>query len=173
MANNYQFIKSESGLSVSTLSLTDCFSDNYLMYQLIINKLDVSTTDYLHIRFIDSGGVISTNNYSYGRLNMLSSSATGGQERQSSVSYLRLGYVGTGSEVAGGFVHNIANPYISNSNTFMFGENSSNQTGNFLYGGKMVGMYDVASQITGVQLFMASATMNGIKATMFGIKWVH
>lgn len=170
MAKNYRFIKSESGLSVSTLSLTDCFSNNYSMYQLIINKLDVSVTDYLHIRFIDSGGVISTNNYNFGRLNMLSNNATGGLDRSSSTSYIRLGYVGTGSDMAGGWVTNIANPYISNSNTFMFGENSSNQTSGILYGGKMVGMYDIASQITGVQLFMPTATMNGIKATMFGIK---
>ena len=170
MAKNYRFIKSESGLSVSTLSLTDCFSNNYSMYQLIINKLDVTASDYFYFRFIDSGGVISTNNYSFGRLNMLSNNATGGQDRSSSTSYIRLGYVGTGSDMAGGWVTNIANPYISNSNTFMFGENSSNQTSGLLYGGKMVGMYDVASQITGIQFFMGTASFNEIKVSMFGIK---
>lgn len=170
MAGSLEFIKSETGTSVSTLSLTDCFSDNYSMYQLIINKLDVSVTDYFYFRFIDSGGVISTNNYNFGRLNMLSNNATGGQDRLSSTSYIRLGYVGTGSDMAGGWVTNIANPYLSNSNTYVFGENSSNQTSGLLFGGKMVGMYDVASQITGVQLFMSTATMYGIKATMFGIK---
>ena len=84
MAGSLEFIKSASGTSVSTLSLTDCFSNNYSMYQLIINKLDVSATSYFRIRFIDSGGVISTNNYNFGRLNMLSNSASGGQERLSS-----------------------------------------------------------------------------------------
>ena len=170
MAGSLEFIKSASGTSVSTLSLTDCFSNNYSMYQLIINKLDVSATSYFRIRFIDSGGVISTNNYNFGRLNMLSNSASGGQERLSSTSYITLGYVGTGSDMAGGWVTNIANPYISNSNTFMFGENSSNQTSGILFGGKMVGMYDVASQITGMQFFMNVGSFNGIKVSMFGIK---
>lgn len=170
MAGNYQFIKSVSGAGVSTLSITDCFSDKYSMYQFIINKLDVSALDFFYFRFIDSSGVISTNNYNYGRLNMLSNNATGGQPRAVSTSSVMLGYVGTGSSMAGGWITNIANPYISNSNTYVFGENSSNQTSGLLYGGKMVGMYDVASQITGIQFFMGTASFNGIKATMFGIK---
>ena len=38
MATNLQFIKSVSGTSVNTLSVTDCFSADYDVYYVSVNK---------------------------------------------------------------------------------------------------------------------------------------
>jgi len=40
MATNLEFIKSETGTSVTSLSVTDCFSADYDVYQVLISKLN-------------------------------------------------------------------------------------------------------------------------------------
>ena len=56
MSTNLQFIKSVSGSSISSLSLTNCFSSNYDVYQLQVNYNNGSGNNNLSIRLLDSGG---------------------------------------------------------------------------------------------------------------------
>ena len=76
MAGSLEFIKSESGTSVSTLSITDCFSADYDVYKIVGHTAEYLPTDAtdvidLRIQFIDSGGsVISGSEYDTARLTM-------------------------------------------------------------------------------------------------------
>ena len=57
MATNLEFIKSVSGTSVSSLSVTDCFSADYDVYFISTSKIDTSSAGYVRPRFINSSGI--------------------------------------------------------------------------------------------------------------------
>ena len=51
MATNFEFIKSASGSSVSSLSLTNCFSEVYDVYKItfdITNSSESSAIDFFY-----------------------------------------------------------------------------------------------------------------------------
>ena len=73
MAGSLEFIKSASGTSVSSLSVTDCFSADYDVYAIASTSQEQTGTAtlYSYMRFINSGGVVSTSNYDYASLRLL------------------------------------------------------------------------------------------------------
>ena len=76
MAGSLEFIKSASGTSVSTIDVTNCFSNTYDVYAFSIAKIVSTGSGYINLRFLDSGGtVITTSNYDYANLIMLSYSS--------------------------------------------------------------------------------------------------
>ena len=61
MATNLQFIKSASGSGVTSLSVTDCFTSDYNIYQIHTDYSSTTSTPFfLNMRLIDSGGNIIT-----------------------------------------------------------------------------------------------------------------
>ena len=63
MATNLQFIKSASGSSVSSLSITDCFSDQYDVYNVNLVMEGSSTNKDIRLQYIYSGGTDTSANY--------------------------------------------------------------------------------------------------------------
>ena len=73
MATNLEFIK-ETITTVdrqTSVSLTDCFSDQYDVYAIIVNAQTYNATaEQLDVRLIDSSGsVISDSEYDYAFFN--------------------------------------------------------------------------------------------------------
>tara|TARA_R100000734_G_C3218270_1_gene30792 strand:- start:28 stop:537 length:510 start_codon:yes stop_codon:yes gene_type:complete len=169
MATNLQFIKSASGTSVSSLSVTDCFSATYDVYKITISKLNSSAVAYGFLRFIDSGGVDSTSNYDSAGLDLVS--YTGFFESKlvnSDKGY--IGYTaGTGTADMGGFVIYVFNPDNSSSYTFYTAQSSIKASGGG-FGGKYIGVHKVAEQISGINFLPASGTWDNITINVYGVK---
>ena len=172
MATNLEFIKSASGSSVSSLSVTDCFSDEYDLYKISISKLDQSAQNYLTARFIDSGGsVISNAEYDRASLIMeanvtfTENRATGQTSFNSSISFQ-----GTGADDGVGITMYVFNPNDSSSFTFIKSQSSSYY--NHGIGTKMIGVHKVAEQITGMNFFVmgTSSTLDNIIVNVYGVR---
>jgi len=169
---NLEFIKSVSGTSVSSLSVTDCFSAKYDVYQVLIAKLDSTATAYGYLRFIDSGGsVISDLEYDYAQLDLTSYSTPFAQNRSTTAQNKGLlGFAGgTGTADMGGFLITVYNPNDSSSYTFYNGQ-SSIKASSGLAGSKYIGVHKVAEQITGINILPASGSWDNITVNVYGVK---
>lgn len=170
MATNLQFIKSASGSGVSSLSVTDCFSANYDVYE-VIATFDKSTTlsNWSSLRFINSGGVVSTSSYDYASLTLLSYASYPEEKATSSTGISRVNFLHT-SLVGGDTKFTIYNPFDSSSYTSTNFQNVSSTSTN-MFGGKVIGVYKVAEQITGLNIVGDSAyTFDNIKVSIYGVK---
>ena len=59
MAGSLELIKSVTGTSVSSLSITNCFNEDYDVYAIIQGKSDMAAdAGFYRYRLIDSGGSI-------------------------------------------------------------------------------------------------------------------
>ena len=164
---NLEFIKSASGTSVSSLSVTDCFSASYDVYYVSVTDLNPDATNYQYARFIDSGGVDSTTNYDSASL-ALRNWTTFAELRsvnQTSIQY--ISYRGTDTNGTGIGMY-VFNPY-SSSYTFTTAQ-SSTQLGAGTFGVKHISVHKVAEEITGINFFPASGTYNNISINVYGVK---
>ena len=172
MATNLQFIKSASGSSVSSLSVTDCFNANYDVYKISISKIDKSVIGQTRFRFIDSGGsVISDSEYDCAFLYLLSY-ASFTETRNTNGTYLDLSYSSTALADGVGITSYIFNPYNSSSYTFSTAQSSGlyDVGGGGLVGIKQIGVHKVAEQITGINLIPNSGNFDNITVNVYGVK---
>ena len=172
MAGSLEFIKSASGTSVSSLSVTDCFSDNYDVYYISIVKAKAPTSDtQLQMRLINSGGVISTSNYDEATLQMRSDTSFVQKRNTNTTRIAETLELDASLDIGTGFGMYVFNPYDSSSYTFTKHQSSSFSQSPNLYGFKGIGVYKVAEQITGIH-FLAGATQNLTELTInvYGVK---
>ncbi len=170
MATNLEFITSASGTSVSSLSVTDCFSAYYDVYQVLIAKLDSTSTAYGYLRFIDSGGsVISASEYDFAQMD-LTAYASFVENKITAYDKGLLGFVGgTGTADMGGFLTTVYNPNDSSSYTFYNGQ-SSMKGASGLAGAKYIGVHKSAEQITGINILPSTGSWDNITVNVYGVK---
>ena len=170
MATNLEFIKSVSGSSVSSLSVTDCFSAKYDVYAFFIVKQETSANVDTHLRFIDSGGsVITASEYDTAQLSLISYAAFA-EGRATSAD--RIYNVQKGEAVSaenGGSIHYIFNPYDSSSYTFHQTSGAGAVLSSGLIGNKGIGVHKSAEQITGFNLFPNSGTYDTLEVKVYGL----
>jgi len=172
MATNLEFIKSATSTSAtSSLQVTDCFSDKYDVYKVILELGSVTSEASIGTRLIDSGGVDSTANYDVAILQMkstssFSESSTTGNTRWDSVLY-------TEGTVGGFHIMYVFNPYDSSSYTFCEFQKNSHylaSSTSTMYGGKGIGVHKVAEQITGISAYQASTRLENATLAVYGVK---
>ena len=174
MATNLQFIKSVSGTSVTSLSVTDCFSANYDVYYLSITKIDQSSTGtFVYHRLLDSSNVaISDSSYDQAIL-ILESNGAFGQWRTTNQSS-GFGIAGYGMrDIEDGMGNGayIFNPYNSSSYTFFTAQSSFIlNAGTTMEGYKTISVLKSAEQCNGIQLNAGVGDFTNIKATIYGVK---
>ena len=169
MATNLQFIKSASGTSVTSLEITNCFTDKYDVYAFAITKVDATSDGNMDLRFIDSGGsVISDAEYDYANLQLLSYSSFSEGRGTGSTNINDIMRRDTDTEKNGGGFHYIFNPNDSSSYTFYQGQSGGAVASSGLIGTKAIGVHKVAEQITGFQLY--GATFDTLEVVVYGVK---
>ena len=172
MATNLQFIKSvSSSASVTSVDITNCFSDKYDVYMLSFADIDIDGAgdENIDIRLLDSvGTAISASEYDYAGL-VLRYSTTFSEVRATSASQFLYGagYVSASDVGAGGLIAYIYNPYDSSSYTFLQHQqaNSANHSGQ-----KYIGVHKSAEQISGIQIRVDSGTIERLSASIYGVK---
>lgn len=176
MATNLEFIKEfNSTASMSSASLTDCFNEEFDVYEIYIRHLSTNTsTSYLHTRFIDStGNTISDAEYDYAGIDMhCDQSFT--ERKNTGQTFMEIHFVGgVNYQQMGGLALTVFNPYNSSSYTFIKSQGSVQDSlnGNQLMGGKHIGVHKVAEQITGITFSLGSGTLDeGMKFSVYGVK---
>jgi hypothetical protein len=160
MATNLQFIKSASGTSVSSLSVTDCFSAEYDVYYISITKIDQSATGTgIVYRFLDSSNTAITSS-SYDQATLVMKSNTTFSESRGTNGTYGFGAVGYGirdAEDGVGASIYVYNPYDSSSYSFVSAQNSFIVlAGTTLEGYKNIGVLKSAQQCNGIQFYSKS-----------------
>ena len=170
MAGSLEFIKSASGSGVSSLSVTDCFSDKYDVYYISIVTFEPTSNATGQIRLLDSGGtVISDLEYDHAQL-QVKTYASFSEERNTGVSYLGSTYFSDGGDDKGvGLSLYIFNPYDSSSYTFTKGQSSVMVDGFGITAFKAIGVHKSAEQISGFQIYTAGTSFNAT-VNVYGVK---
>ena len=167
MAGSLEFIKSASGTSVSSLSITDVFSSDYDVYKVVIDNDNGTNSDLLARVINDSGTVISTGSkYDYAVLEMNSSASFSDFKNTSENEFRGIGFQAT---TGNGTVAYFYNPHNSSSYTFSMSQSSSMYTTN-MRGGKSIGVYKNADTITGLQIIKNNSDFSYINISVYGVK---
>jgi hypothetical protein len=172
MATNLQFIKSASGSSVSSLSVTDCFSSEYDVYYINLTNLDQSSSGVqTQVRYLNSSGSqISTTDYNWAQLVMRSSSSFAEGKVTSDTEQEGISYQVTTTSGGIGVSMYVYNPFDSSSFTFSTTQTSFIYSGN-LEGYKAIQVLKSAESVTGISFNNVSPhTYDNIKANVYGVK---
>ena len=173
MAGSLEFIKSASGTSVTSLSITNVFSADYDVYKIIIKDLHSANQVNFNMRFIDSSdSIITATNYDIAQLIMYSH-ASFGEKRQTNVSEIELGYYDCDTSASGiGVVMYIFNPFSSSSYSFITEQNAFFEgLAGALDGGKSIAILKQTASMTGLNFFLdSSASISSLKVDCYGVK---
>jgi len=169
MAGSLEFIKSASGTSVSSLSVTDCFSAKYDVYQITVVESDTSATGWQKINFIDSGGIDTTANYDFASLELRTYTGFGEDRYTNQTNLPLVWYQDENPTDFGGYTCYIFNPFDSSSYTFMQGQGMG-IIGASAIGVKQIGVHKVAEQITGIAFTPLSGTYDSLTVNIYGVK---
>jgi hypothetical protein len=173
--SNLRLINETSGTSISQLTITDLFTDDYDIYYFTITDFDHTGNAILKIQFVNSAGsVVTATEYDYANLMM-----------QSWTSYLEyrltnsndILYAFAGSDITagmGGYQGYIFNPTNSSSYTFMLGQASTQYdfggTDTGFAGNKMIGLHKSAEKITGLNFRSNIGTTEQITVRTYGLR---
>jgi len=170
MATELQFIKSASGTQVSTLDVTDCFSDKYDVYKIIFNGTNTNTAGIYSAFRVIVGGTAQASGYDNATLFLKSYAAFTEERRPGAGDFENVCYMSTSANGGTfGSVIYIFNPYDSSSYTFAKYQSS----GDIGLGSKTIAVYKVANQVTGLQFkpenAFASAKFD-MNISVYGVK---
>ena len=173
MAGSLEFIKSATGSSVSSLDVTNCFSDNYDVYMISISKingLQSSGNRVLRLRLLDSTStVIDQTEYDYAVLDLRSYDTYTEQKSTTSTAFDRIMIYGSG-DVEGGATIYVYNPYDSSSYTFGTYQSSGLvEASDRGFGTKGIAVHHNAEQITGIN-FTPNADSFDLTVKVYGVK---
>ena len=164
MATNLEFIKSVvQSSAVTTFTVTDCFSDKYDVYQILITKTDSSTDNtFLKLNFLDTTDtVIVDSTYDTASLR-LNAGGSSGEDRFTSQTGLRnvAQFDATASNSAGINIM-VFNPYDSSSFTFITAQSATGiPAAGLMAGTKYTGVLKNAETVTGLRLGYTDSSGN-------------
>jgi len=160
------FIKSGTGTSFTSFSITDCFTTNYDIFKVVIDTIDIGSTD-LKFRFLNSSGVVSSANYDVGVFLMRSYGAFAAQPDQDRTDSGSIGFSDY-TDKGGAAVLHIYNPTNSSVFTMAHAQNAGLSTiGTPVRRGAYV--LTVAESHTGIN-FTAASTVTKVSASVYGLK---
>jgi len=170
---NLEFIKSASGTSVTTINVTDIFTEKYDVYMVSISKIDLSATFGVNLRLLDSGGTpITTSNYNTASLSLNAGSAFGETRYTNLDRFINFGVYSSGSEVGGATIAYFYNPYDNSSYTFWQLQSAGEVTGSGGFRGlKAIGVLPTAATHSGISLTSNGANLfDNITVNVYGVK---
>lgn len=174
MATNLQFIKSNTASSVTSMDITDCFTDQYDVYAIIIDNFDIGSGVDLAVRLRNASGVVSSANYD-DAIQLMRSYGGGFADNndENDTKWKSFGFYdpnsGIGQGVGIGTTIYIFNPTNTSSYTFALWQNAGvSSIGTPARKG--IGVLTVAEAHTGINfLDSGGATILGISASVYGV----
>ena len=176
MATNLHFIKEfNSTASMSNASLTDCFNEEFDVYEIYVTHLSSnSNVMYTYGRLLDSSNsVISSNNYDWANYDM-HCDTTFTEQRDDNRNFFFVTFSGgVNYQQMGGLKLTVFNPYSSSDYTFLTiqGSLQDSLNGNKMMGSKGIAVLKSAETIKGIHFLPNSGTFDeGMKFTVYGVK---
>ena len=173
--SNLRLINETSGTSISQLTITDLFTDDFDIYYFTITDFDHTGNAVLEIQFVNSAGsVITASQYDYANL-MFQSWASYLEYRATNNNDILYAFAGSDiSAGMGGYNGYIFNPTNTSSYTFMIGQSSQQYdfggTDNGASGNKMIGVHKSAEKITGLNFRSNIGTTEQITVKTYGLR---
>ena len=160
---NLEFIKSASGTSVSSLSVTDCFSADYDVYYctLEFERSGASANQANLLSFLNTSDADSTANYDVATLQLNFGAAFTERRVTGYSNILWITY-----DVDGASGMYIYNPYSSSSYTFVTSQAIGNN-----YGWKTIATHKASETVAGLKwTFNGTGQYDNIKVNVYGVK---
>lgn len=168
--SNLRLIDETSGTSVSSISVSNVFSEDFDIYKVIIKNVDSTAEDYTHMRFINSSGsIVTSSNYNYASAFLRSYNTFTEFKSTSDVKFQRFGVQDTGAEDGGSTIAYIFNPYSNTSYSFFVNQHSG-QGSLGQIGLKGIGVLKQTASMSGMQFFPNSGTFDTITVQTFGLR---
>jgi hypothetical protein len=168
MATNLQFIKSASGIGVTTLTVADCFSSAFDTYFFSVSKGRMSDNAYTQLRFMDSSGtLINQTEYDYASLDMYANTGFTNLRNTNQSSIPNFALAQSGVDDFGGISAFIYSPYKSDLYTFVTIQSSSYSTEG--RGTRNIGVHKSEEQLSGIQLNRSSGASFDMTINMYGV----
>ena len=168
MATNLQFIKSASGIGVTSLTVADCFSSAFDIYFLNVSKGRMSDNAYVWMRFIDSSGtLINQNEYDYASLDMYANTGFANLRNTNQSAIANFALAQSGVDDFGGISAFIYSPFNSDLYTFVTVQSSSYSTEG--RGARTIGVHKSEEQLSGIQLNRSSGASFDMEINMYGV----
>jgi len=167
--SNLRFIDKTSASSVSSISLTDCFSADFDVYKIHVVMDGTTTNKDIRLQYINSSGAIDTTaNYSIGAMFMSSYTNFIELRYNSQSSHLVTGYNYDGGT---GIEYTIFNPYSSSLYTGLISQSSGayNSSGVKMVGTTAVGLHLGKTSMTGINIIPSASTLKDIEVKVYGI----
>ena len=127
MSTNLQYITKKSGTNISDLSITDCFSSHYDVYQVFLDTIEFADGD-MYFRFMNASGTVTSASYDDA---VLLQRSYGGFAQNKHTGQTYLGSIGYDNDQNGGGATQITvyNPADSGSFTFSSAESGGSTAG--------------------------------------------
>jgi len=173
MATNLQFIKNVNVQTASsTVQITDCFTDNYDVYKIVISDWSTDGSgNFGQVRFIDSGGSSITTNYDYAYQQIMASYSFAEVRNIGATQFRGIGGQDQRTTYANmGCALYVFNPTDTSSYTFVKSQSSFTNSGDGLQGYKMIGVQKSTSDVTGIEFYMTASNIDFFRASVYGVK---
>jgi len=176
MAGSLEFITSASGTSVSSLSVTDCFSADYDVYKLtLVNYVQGATDKKAYLRFINSvGSEISSASYDQAGLVLRAAAGFSEIKDVGDTELWHSLYNNVNNSDWGAGTMYIFNPFSSDY-TFLINQTMFRYNG--VVGGiagfegyKQIGVLKTTDSITGIKYFNELNQNFNIEVNIYGVK---
>ena len=156
MAGSLEFIKSEvQSSSVTTFTVTDCFTDKYDVYQILITKTDSNLDNlFFKLNFLDtSDTVIVDSTYDSASLRLLAGSSFLQDRFTSQTGFRNVAQFDATDSNSAGINIMVFNPFDSSSYTFITAQTTASIPAAALMAGtKYIGVLKNTETVTGLRL---------------------
>ena len=170
--SNLRLIKDQEIVDgVSTVSVTDCFSEDYDVYKITINNLSHNSGSpaEIYYKFINHAGtIISQSEYDSASLRFPTSSVFGITHIENHTQSVIMGYADLSPEVSG-FVTYIFNPFSNSRYTYLLNQNFSAVSA-IGYGQESIGVLTQLASMTGFHIMASSNTLNSGNIKIYGLR---
>ena len=181
MATNLEFIKSEvQSSSVTTFTVTDCFSDKYDVYQILISKTDSNLDNlFLKLNFLDTTDtVIVDSTYDTASLRLVASGSYVEDRFTNQTGFRRVAQFDATDSNSAGINIMVYNPNDSSSYTFINAQSTTGVPASALMAGtKYIGVLKNTETVTGLRLGftdsggnLSSSGINDCVVNVYGVK---
>ena len=173
MATNLQFINQTKATSVSSLTMSNCFSSAYDVYYINVS-LDLEGAGMFEIQFLDtSDSVITGDNYDVASLDLKDNASYNEYKAVDQIPGVGLrgigAYLNDGDGY--GFIGYIYYPFDSSKFTFMHSQSAStNAFTSGFEGAKAMGVHKQAVSVLGFKIKDSGGnTFNYIDCSIYGV----
>jgi len=171
----YEYIKSATTTSTTSLTITDCFSASYDNYYVSISLIDKDTNgSYIHYRYLDNTNTpITTASYDWcGYLldaDSVAKFSIGGSEADTRIRGIQVG--GNGANENGGVALYIFKPFDNTTYTTSLSQGVGYfATFTTVFAYKTIGMLKGTTQCKGLYFLANTGGYDNLTVDVYGIK---